>query len=1229
MSLATDFRPYLFSEVVGQETAKEALKSLAKSEGIQAKSILLKGAYGCLHENTLINTELGIWTLKELSAFQDKELYIGVQTSQTKRYVDKVIYKGAAKTRILKFKSGRKIEATNDHRFYVLSKTDVDRGIVKEDGFFQVRDLEVGDKISCVGNTVFGFYHFDWFKEKFQEKPFWTVDRYISNYYDVLRVSDESTRRSFVSTLPEEFTILSPANASFLQVLLSSINLGWTYKNYIFKINECYSHYDEIEDIEESVAICMDLSICPEDPTYIVNGLYSHNSGKCVHPDTIIKTDEGLRKAKDIHVGESFSILDKPNRFVAIAENDDTVVYNIRTKSGRVLRITGNHPVLVGKDESDNEYLFKQAAELKPGDPLFIDTTFLPVPLLDSEYYLLGVLRSEKATYINNDFSLRLDYPIAESISKLLRAEGVEYKAEVFNSKIDLKLNVGKFLEKYSLSELRTFLSDFYELSWNKQFYYMLGYLTSSGVSWRNTSFKVKRNEEFERALLHFMSCNGMAFSRECNHIGGVTEFKLLPSYDKIPNTALDEVGEISVEDLSKTGNYVKNPKTVDLQCLEDRVFYTDGIITHNTTLTRIFAKAVNCETFKKTGEVCERGHECPACKEAMMPNSQHYYEFDSTRTGSVDDIRSLGSLFQTYVKGRRVVCLDEIHACFDYRTPILTVEGAKEIKRVVTDQSLNMVRSVDFTTGEVVEKRIVQKYDNGQDYKGEWFKLIWNGGSCRCTADHNFFQNGKKVQVKDLLTGDKIDSVDWVMSKDAEQVLIGTLLGDSIFNLNNKKILDSNRSRSQANVERIHAISMNQGTTQKDYLYWKASYFPFGRMYDPKGNRNIYRYNFYMRDAQKFFCLHSTKTSFKDVKTVIPLMGPLAYLVWYLDDGHYNKDNFIEIACTNLGEEGVNLFYEDMKRKGWEPRISKQDDKRSSKVQYKIRLTVEGTKKFFEYVKGLIDIDCINYKIPEEFRGKREVKPCEYKLKPCSAGIIKIPYTEEEWMRGGKRIDYKRRFNIEVEDTHNYLLPGGVVSANCSKQAQTALLKMLEEGVPNTFFVLATTDDVLETIESRSVLLDVTTIPLHLIEERVKQVAEASGIELSQAEAATIALKSRGHMRNALSILEAFSLAGPIALRTSLQLLKKFVLACLKKEPYEEILQQVMLYPLLDIRESVGVMLNDFYTSDGKFESLVRSKGIHSKLFQHFYSPVVREAMKDEWGMELSLRSLAEKFGV
>lgn len=104
---------------------------------------------------------------------------------------------------------------------------------------------------------------------------------------------------------------------------------------------------------------------------------------------------------------------------------------------------------------------------------------------------------------------------------------------------------------------------------------------------------------------------------------------------------------------------------------------------------------------------------------------------------------------------------------------------------------------------------------------------------------------------------------------------------------------------------------------------------------------------------------------------------------------------------------------------------------------------------------------------------------------------------------------------------------------ALCSKQSQAALLKVLEEPQPNIFFVLCTTDPdkLLPTIVSRSLELKIRTLSREMMLPYLQHIVELNRdkITFSDEELSynleLICERSRGHMRNALMLLDSMFL--------------------------------------------------------------------------------------------------------
>ena len=99
------------------------------------------------------------------------------------------------------------------------------------------------------------------------------------------------------------------------------------------------------------------------------------------------------------------------------------------------------------------------------------------------------------------------------------------------------------------------------------------------------------------------------------------------------------------------------------------------------------------------------------------------------------------------------------------------------------------------------------------------------------------------------------------------------------------------------------------------------------------------------------------------------------------------------------------------------------------------------------------------------------------------------------------------------------------------SKQAFNALLKVLEEGPPNTAFVLITTEPgkILETVRSRSMFIPFRNVPPAAIAARLQYVCEKEGIEHEKVALEDIARYAEGSVRDAIMVLDQARLLGSI----------------------------------------------------------------------------------------------------
>lgn len=127
---------------------------------------------------------------------------------------------------------------------------------------------------------------------------------------------------------------------------------------------------------------------------------------------------------------------------------------------------------------------------------------------------------------------------------------------------------------------------------------------------------------------------------------------------------------------------------------------------------------------------------------------------------------------------------------------------------------------------------------------------------------------------------------------------------------------------------------------------------------------------------------------------------------------------------------------------------------------------------------------------------------------------------------------ELKRGASFALVESWRVYLMDEVHSA--SREAFDAMLKLIEEPPPKTLFLLVTTepDQIPETILSRSMPFEFSRIPVTVIEDRLRHIAAAQGIDdrVDPDVYRLLAVRARGGMRNAIMSLEQLSYHdGPI----------------------------------------------------------------------------------------------------
>lgn len=158
------------------------------------------------------------------------------------------------------------------------------------------------------------------------------------------------------------------------------------------------------------------------------------------------------------------------------------------------------------------------------------------------------------------------------------------------------------------------------------------------------------------------------------------------------------------------------------------------------------------------------------------------------------------------------------------------------------------------------------------------------------------------------------------------------------------------------------------------------------------------------------------------------------------------------------------------------------------------------------------------------------EGEPCD-QCHPCKSILSgSAPGVEEMDMASRGSVDDIR--GIKASTALSFSLDWRVFLLDevhsASRAAFDALLKLLEEPPPQTLFVLLTTepDRIPDTIRSRSMEFEFRRIGALHIEERIRHVAKAEGIDqrVDDAVYALVAHRAKGGMRDAIMALEQLS---------------------------------------------------------------------------------------------------------
>ena len=423
----------------------------------------------------------------------------------------------------------------------------------------------------------------------------------------------------------------------------------------------------------DAVTLLRSMALRPERSprSIVVSGPYG--TGKCVEGSTRVSTSAGYIRIDSLSVmpkvsgeREGYMVTDLGSMGVEVQQDDgsfreaeylyetlgkERVIY-LHTSTGKVLNGTGKHKILV-RDEDSGEGKLKRLDSIGVGDVVLCRRGLL-VP---SRKAYLGGWREHMGCYKEGrDFACGIG-AIAKAIAKAGRG--------------------GKESDLY-------FVRSSEERVW-----YILGIIRELGEVEGDYGITLGLGSEelsgvfqelFESLGIYvtvfgedvYIDGRDLGFMRDCVELAGSD---LVDSPNGFSDSRLEELlyggrrgdttGHLYTE-LLVGGISEGYSRVYDLSVSSTGVFRAQGVLNHNTTLSRVFARAFACEKFGvsvgvsggKDVDICG---ECAGCR-GFGGVSGLYLEYDSSDVGNVEDIKGLRPVFDMFTEGYRVIVLDECH---------------------------------------------------------------------------------------------------------------------------------------------------------------------------------------------------------------------------------------------------------------------------------------------------------------------------------------------------------------------------------------------------------------------------------------------------------------------------------------------------------------------------------------------------------------------------------------
>ena len=504
--------------------------------------------------------------------------------------------------------------------------------------------------------------------------------------------------------------------------------------------------------------------------------------------------------------------------------------------------------------------------------------------------------------------------------------------------------------------------------------------------------------------------------------------FSLPRKKDKILPGKLDNSNKVKISKIE----YLNNQ---DCCCIEidseASLYITDNyLVTHNTFTALAIAAKLGQKTLVITHTLALRDQWAAEIEKVFgfKPGIIGSGKFQVDRPIVVSNVQTLAKKTHLVKKEFGTVVMDE---CLDYSSRIYTKEGEVAIGTIVNKKLTPEVLSYNEGTKTLEWKRVVRHFKNPET---TMLQFSFNNATVlKCTKNHNVYSYNKgKIPAEQLEVGDFLiarvsHKTSHLLREEVKPLILGMILGDGHLRDNGASV----------------RLSITHGEAQLDYLKYKASLLPDAFISDEvkgksgfKATNSIYSkttLSFYDMDEWKdALYSNSGNKKFVDIDIATTLTKE-SWSIIFMDDGAMNIRTITFSVCELTKESLSNLQLS----------LKKLFDINSRVFYCKkgfayITLGTKESLVFLEAIAHLIH-PCLRYKFGEythlndvPFVGINPAKAFEeYSVVQVTSIKDAIP-------------TYGNRFNIEVEDNHNYFANGKLVS-NCHHLSASTFTKVLD----------------------------------------------------------------------------------------------------------------------------------------------------------------------------------------